>query len=64
MAMVAYINCMGGILSHHMSQLVRRLLLWSHTWLKSLCAIHIPGKLNHAADVLSQQLDSTSVRSS
>ncbi len=39
-----------------MSQLARHLLLWSHTQLKSLCAVHIPGKLNRAADVHSRQL--------
>ncbi len=43
-------------LSHHMSQLARHLLLWSHTQFKSLRAVHIPGQLNRAADALSQQL--------
>ncbi len=55
-AAVSYINRMGGIRSHRMSQLARHLLLWSHTWLKSLHAVHIPGELNRAADVLSRQL--------
>ncbi len=41
---------------HRMSQLARHLLLWSHTQFKSLHAVHIPGKLNRAADALSQQL--------
>ncbi len=39
-----------------MSQLARHLLLWSHTQFKSLRAVHIPGKLNRAADALSRQL--------
>ncbi len=53
---VSYINRMGGIRSHRMSQLARHLLLWSHTWLKSLRAVHIPGEINRAADALSGQL--------
>ncbi len=53
---VSYINRMGGIRSRRMSQLARHLLLWSHTRLKSLRAVHIPGELNRAADALSRQL--------
>ncbi len=53
---VSYINRLGGIRSHRMSQLARHLLLWSHTQFKSLRAVHIPGKLNHAANALSRQL--------
>ncbi len=55
-AAVSYINRLGGIRSHRMSQLARHLLLWSHTQFKSLRAVHIPGQLNRAADVLSRQL--------
>ncbi len=55
-AAVSYINRMGGIRSRRMSQLARHLLLWSHTRLKSLRAVHIPGVLNRAADALSRQL--------
>ncbi len=55
-AAVSYINRLGGIRSHHMSQLARHLLLWSHMQFKSLRAVQIPGKLNRAADVLSRQL--------
>ncbi len=54
-AAVSYINRMGGIRSRRMSRLARHLLLWSHTQLKSLRAVHIPGELNRAADALSQQ---------
>ncbi|KAI2652443.1 ORF V: Enzymatic polyprotein [Labeo rohita] len=52
-ATVAYINHQGGLRSRRMSQLVRHLLLWSQTQLKSLRAVHIPGELNRAADALS-----------
>ncbi len=45
-----------GIRSHRMSQLTRHLFLWSHKQFKSLHAVHIPGKLNRAADALSRQL--------
>ncbi len=55
-AAVSYISRLGGIQSHRMSQLARHLLLWSHTQFKSLRAVHIPGKLNRAADALSRQL--------
>ncbi len=55
-AAVSYINRLGGIRSHHMSQLARHLLLWSPTQFKSLRAVHIPGKFNRAADALSRQL--------
>ncbi|KAL0199608.1 hypothetical protein M9458_002795, partial [Cirrhinus mrigala] len=46
-ATVAYINRQGGLRSHRMSQLARHLLLWSLQHVKSLCAVHIPGHLNH-----------------
>ncbi len=52
-AAVSYINRLGGIRSHRMSQLARHLRLWSHTQFKSLRAVHIPGQLNRAADTLS-----------
>ncbi len=55
-AAVSYINRLGGIRSHRMSQLARHLLLWSHTQFKSLRAVLIPGQLNRAADALSRQL--------
>ncbi len=55
-AAVSYINRLGGIQSHRMSQPARHLLLWSPTQFESLRAVHIPGKLNRAADALSRQL--------
>ncbi len=39
-AAVSYINRMGGIRSRRMSQLACHLLLWGHTRLKSLRAVH------------------------
>ncbi len=53
-AAVSYINRLGGIRSRCMSQLACHLLHWSHTQLKSLRAVHIPGELNRAADALSR----------
>ncbi len=55
-AAVSYINRLGGIRSHRMSQLVCHLLLWSHTQFKSLRAVHILGQLNRVGDALSRQL--------
>ncbi len=55
-AAVSYINRLGGLRLHHMSQLARHLLLWSHMQLKSLRTVNIPGELNRSADVLSRQL--------
>ncbi|KAL0193870.1 hypothetical protein M9458_012166, partial [Cirrhinus mrigala] len=51
-ATVAYINHQGGVRSFRMSQLARRLLLWSQHRLKSLRATHIPGEANRMADSL------------
>ncbi len=42
-AAVSYINRLGSIRSHRMSQLARHLLLWSHTQFKSLRCSH-PGE--------------------
>ncbi len=55
-AAVSYINRLGGVRSHRMSQLAHHIHLWSHMQFKSLRAVHIPGKLNRAADALSRQL--------
>ncbi len=37
-AAVSYINRLGSIRSHHMSQLARHLLLWSHTQFTACCS--------------------------
>ncbi len=52
-ATVSYINWQGCLRSRCMSQFACHLLLWSQTRRKSLRAVHIPGKLNRAADALS-----------
>ncbi len=49
------INHQGSLRSCRMSQLACHLLLWSQKQLRLLCAIHVPGKLNRAADELSRQ---------
>ncbi len=54
-ATVAYINHQGGLRSLRMSQLARHLLLWNQKHLRLLRAVHVPGKLNRAADELSHQ---------
>ncbi len=54
-ATVAYINHQGRLCSHYMSQLAHHLLLWTQKHLRSLRAVHVPGKLNRAADELSHQ---------
>ncbi len=54
-ATVVYINHQGSLRSCRMSQLTRHLLLWSQKHLRSLCAVHVPGELNRAADELSRQ---------
>ncbi|XP_051528310.1 uncharacterized protein LOC127425963 [Myxocyprinus asiaticus] len=54
--MVAYVNRQGGLRSRCMSQLTRRLLLWSQQHLKSLQATHIPGNLNTTVAAPSQQV--------
>ncbi len=50
------VHWQGFLRSRRMSQLARHLLLWSQTQRKSLRAVHILGKLNHAAEGLSRQL--------
>ncbi len=52
---VVYINHQDGLRSRRMSQLARHLLLWSQKHLRLLCAVHVPGELNRAADKLLYQ---------
>ncbi|XP_032363038.1 LOW QUALITY PROTEIN: uncharacterized protein LOC116675032 [Etheostoma spectabile] len=51
---VAYINRQGGLRSRQLHTLARRLILWSSRHLLSLRATHVPGALNHGADLLSR----------
>ncbi|XP_028430855.1 uncharacterized protein LOC114553714 [Perca flavescens] len=48
----AFINRQGGVRSARLLEIARSLLLWSHSHLLSLRAVHIPGILNRAADLM------------
>ncbi|XP_059381433.1 uncharacterized protein LOC132116575, partial [Carassius carassius] len=54
-AVVAYLNHQGGLRSRPLCRLARRILLWSHDKFLSIRAVHIPGRLNFGADLLSRQ---------
>ena len=51
---VAYINRQGGLRSPGLHRMVTRLLLWAQPRLASLRAVHLPGRVNYAADLLSR----------
>ncbi|XP_024141773.2 uncharacterized protein LOC112154824 [Oryzias melastigma] len=51
---VAYINKQGGLRSRRLHTLAHRLIVWSSSHLLSLRAIHVPGIMNRAADLLSR----------
>ncbi|XP_041961423.1 uncharacterized protein LOC121719692 [Alosa sapidissima] len=52
---LAYINRQGGIRSRPLFQVVTRLLLWTErNGILSLRAVHIPGRINVGADLLSR----------
>ncbi|XP_029937836.1 uncharacterized protein LOC115380768 [Myripristis murdjan] len=51
---VAYINRQGGLRSHRLHTLARRLILWSSERFLSLRATHVPGALNAGVDLLSR----------
>lgn len=50
----AYINCQGGLGSPPLCNMATRLWLWAHPRFLSLRAVHVPGPLNTAADMLSR----------
>lgn len=50
---VAYINQQGGLRSLFLHRLARCLLLWAWSKLLSLKVVHMPGRLNQGADMLS-----------
>ncbi len=52
--MVSYINHQGGLVSKRLCMLVNDLLVWAQSNLRSLKATHVPGKMNHGADMLSR----------
>ncbi|XP_029909243.1 uncharacterized protein LOC115360460 [Myripristis murdjan] len=51
---VAYINRQGGLRSLQLHTLAHRLIVWSSNHFLSLKATHVPGVLNHGADLLSR----------
>lgn len=54
MTVVAYINHQGGMRLHSLYSMVRCLLLWVQCNLLSLWAVHMPGRQNQGADMLSR----------
>ena len=51
---LAYINKQGGLRSPQLHRLAHKLILWSSANLLSLRATHVPGVMNHGADLLSR----------
>ncbi len=53
-AVVSYINHQGGLISKWLCMLANDLLVWVQNNLRSLKAMHVPGKMNRGADMLSR----------
>ncbi len=53
-SMVSHINRQGGLSLWHLFVLAERLLRWAQLNFRSLRAMHVPGKLNMGADMLSR----------
>ncbi len=53
-SMVSHINCQGGLSLRRLFSLAERLLRWAQLNFRSLRAMHVPGKLNLGADMLSR----------
>ncbi len=53
-SVVSYINHQGGLVSKRLCTLANNLLVWAQTNLHSLKAMHVPGKMNHGADMFSR----------
>ena len=51
---IAYINHQGGTVSHSLSVLAESVLIWAHERDISLSAVHVQGKANILADLLSR----------
>ncbi len=47
------VNHQGGLVSKRLCTLANDLLVWAQNNLRSLKATHVPGKINHGADMLS-----------
>ena len=54
MSAIAYINHQGGLRSSALHSVAQTLLLWADKHLSSIRAVHLPGSLNSAADLLSR----------
>ncbi len=54
-SVVSYINRQGGICSRALCKQAAILLLWADSRLLSIRATHIPGLLNHGADMVSRR---------
>ncbi len=54
MMVVAYINRQGGLRSHSLDRMAHRLLFWAQKELLSLRAVHVPGRFNLGAYMLSR----------
>ncbi len=54
MTVVAYINRQGGLRSHSLYRLARRLLFWAQNKLLSQKTFHVLGSLNYGTDMLSR----------
>ncbi len=52
---VSYMNRQGRLHSRPLCRLARRVLLWAQTKFPSIRAVHVPGRLNSGADLLSRQ---------
>ncbi len=52
-SVVSYINHQGGFVSKRLCMLANDLLVWAQNNLRSLKATHVPGKMNHGAEMLS-----------
>ncbi len=53
-SVVSYINHHGGLVAERLCMLVNDLLVWAQKNLRSLKAMHVPGKMNQGANMLSR----------
>ncbi len=54
-SVVSYINHQGCLVSKRLCTLANNLLVWAQNNLRSLKAMHVPGKMNQGADILSRK---------
>ncbi len=58
-SVVSYINHQGGLVSKRLCTLANDLLVWAQNNLRSLKAMHVPGKVNQGADMLLRNIVSS-----